>query len=266
VPNIFFDPGEQRADRVKELFARIARRYDLINDLQSVGLHRRWKRRLVQMAHPQQGERALDICCGTGDLALAFDREGVNVVGLDFSEPMLEIARRRSATSDSGSGNIRFVCGDAQDLPFQDGAFDIVTVGYGLRNLADWKAGLAEMARVAKPGGRVLVLDFGKPRNPVWRLLYFCYLRSLVPLLGLAFAGNASAYAYILESLKHYPAQDGVAARMRETGLLQVQVVEFLAGMMTINYGEKAGRRGSPSSSEASSALPTAKASDQNPT
>ena len=114
-----------------------------------------------------------------------------------------------------------------------------MTVGYGLRNLADWKTGLGEMQRVAKPGGRLVVLDFGKPDNALWRGLYFGYLRLFVPCLGRIFCGNASAYRYILESLKHYPAQKGVATQMRELGLVEMQIINLLGGIMSINYGEK---------------------------
>jgi demethylmenaquinone methyltransferase/2-methoxy-6-polyprenyl-1,4-benzoquinol methylase len=235
--NEFFSPGEQRAIKVNELFARIAPRYDLINDLQSLGLHRRWKRRLVADAAPQPGERALDICCGTGDLAFALAAGGAEVVGLDFNAPMLAVAARRLVSS--GVGVPRFMQGDAMALPFPDAQFDIVTVGYGLRNLASWETGLHEMVRVAKPDARLLVLDFGKPDHAVWRAVYFGYLRLFVPLLGLLVCWNASAYAYILESLRHYPAQSGVAARMRELGLTQVRVDNFLGGAMSINFGVK---------------------------
>lgn len=251
--NVFFDPGEHRAARVKDLFARIAPRYDLINDLQSLGLHRRWKRRLVELARPEPRLAALDVCCGTGDLALALARRGATVTGLDFAEPMLAIARHRGAETSDLPERPRFVPGDAQQMPFPDGAFDIVTVGYGLRNLTDWRAGLREMCRVARPGGRLLALDFGKPQNRLWRRLYFGYLRCFVPALGLLVAGSAGAYGYILESLKHYPAQAGVEAAMRELGLVNVRVVNFLGGVMSINYGEK------PSSS-----LPRAPTPDQN--
>jgi demethylmenaquinone methyltransferase/2-methoxy-6-polyprenyl-1,4-benzoquinol methylase len=248
--NRFFEPGEQRVGRVKDLFSQIASRYDLLNDLQSLGLHRYWKRRLVQLAAPQPGERALDLCCGTGDLTLALTCSGVETVGLDFSEQMLELARRKveklsrvqdQARKSQGSTLVpaRFVRGDALGAPFEDSAFNIVTMGYGLRNLSDWGEGLREMQRVASPGGRVLVLDFGKPDNWLWRNLYFGYLRMVVPCLGWLFCGDASAYAYILESLKHYPAQHGVAARMRELGLVNVRIVSFWHGIMTINYGEK---------------------------
>jgi demethylmenaquinone methyltransferase/2-methoxy-6-polyprenyl-1,4-benzoquinol methylase len=117
--------------------------------------------------------------------------------------------------------------------------FDIVTVGYGLRNLMNWETGLAEMQRVARPGARLVVLDFGKPANALWRNIYFGHLRCSVPLVGWLFCGNADAYAYILESLKHYPAQLAVAEKMRELKLVNVRVINLLGGAMAINYGEK---------------------------
>lgn len=239
--NTFFDPGEGRAAKVKQLFTRIAPRYDLINDLQSFGLHRFWKRRLVELARVEPGDRALDVCCGTGDLAFALARQGAYVTGVDFNEQMLAVAERRKAQAQSAPAPATtptFLQGDALRLPFPDSSFDIVSVGYGLRNLADWQGGLAEMRRVARPGGRLLVLDFGKPDQPLWRALYFGYLRLFVPLLGLVFCGSASAYAYILESLHHYPAQRGVDAELRRLGLEKVRVVNFLGGVMAINTAE----------------------------
>lgn len=232
--NQFYDPGDQRAQKVSDLFASIAPRYDLINDLQSFGLHRYWKQRVVRLARPQPGERALDLCCGTGDLALGLAGRGALVSGVDFSEPMLQVAARRSFKASPS-----FVRADAQRIPFRDHSFHIVTVGYGLRNLANWETGLREMHRVAMAGGRLLVLDFGKPDNALWRTLYFGYLRMFVPLLGKLFCGNAAAYSYILESLKQYPAQRGVASKMHELGLVKVRVVNLLGGVMSINYGEK---------------------------
>jgi len=242
----FFDPGDQRAAKVRDLFARIAPRYDLINDFQSFGLHRWWKRQVVRLACPQPDQRALDLCCGTGDLALALSRRGAQVTGLDFSEQMLATAatRQQHATRNTQHAprSPHFIRGDAQRIPFPDNSFDIVTVGYGLRNLASWETGLCEMRRVAKPGGRLLVLDFGKPDNALWRGLYFGYLKLFVPWLGRIFCSSAGAYAYILESLKHYPAQHAVAARMRELGLVNVKVVSLLGGAMSINYAEKDSR------------------------
>ena len=236
--NTFYEPGSQRAARVNDLFAGIAPRYDLINDVQSFGLHRLWKRRLVRLANPQAGEAALDLCCGTGDIALALARCGANVTGLDFSEPMLKVARLKNSKFQVPSS--KFIQGDAQQIPFPDHSFAIVTVGYGLRNLASFETGLREMQRVARPGGRLLVLDFGKPDNVLWRALYFGYLKLFVPLLGRIFCGNPAAYAYILESLKHYPAQRGVAETMRKLGLKNVRIINLLGGVMSINYAEKA--------------------------
>jgi demethylmenaquinone methyltransferase/2-methoxy-6-polyprenyl-1,4-benzoquinol methylase len=240
VSNIFCAPGEQRAAKVNDLFAAIARRYDLLNDVQSFGLHRRWKRRVIELAAVQSGDRALDLCCGTGDLALALARRGAEVTGLDFSPAMLEIAEaRRQRNFKSQISNLKFMPGDALQIPFPDASYDIVTVGYGLRNLANWEKGLAEMHRVAKPGARLVVLDFGKPANALWRGIYFAHLKCAVPLLGWIFCGNADAYAYILESLKQYPAQPAVAAKMRELKLVNVRIINFLGGAMAINYGEK---------------------------
>ena len=238
--NVFYTPGVQRAARVNDLFAAIARRYDLLNDLQSFGLHRRWKRRVAELAAVQPGGRALDLCCGTGDIAFALARRGAEVTGLDFSQKMLEVAEsRRLKNPELKTQKLIFIQGDAQQIPFSDATFDIVTVGYGLRNLMNWETGLAEMQRVARPGARLVVLDFGKPANALWRNIYFGHLRCSVPLVGWLFCGNADAYAYILESLKHYPAQLAVAEKMRELKLVNVHVINLLGGAMAINYGEK---------------------------
>ncbi len=238
--NAYYAPGDQRAAKVNDLFARIARRYDFLNDLQSFGLHRLWKRRVVKLAQIKTGARALDLCCGTGDISFALTRGGAETTGLDFSPQMLEVAaQRQSANSKLKIQNLKFIQGDAQQLPFPENSFDIVTVGYGLRNLTSWERGLDEMLRVAKPGARLIVLDFGKPANALWRAIYFTHLKMSVPLMGWLFCGDASAYAYILESLKHYPAQLAVAEKMRALKLNNVRVINLLGGAMAINYGEK---------------------------
>jgi len=240
VSNVFYAPGEQRAAKVSDLFAAIARRYDLLNDLQSFGLHRRWKHRVVELAAVRSGQRALDVCCGTGDIALALARGGAEVTGLDFSQAMLQIAEtRRLKKPQSAVANPKFMQGDAQQLPFPDNSFDAVTIGYGLRNLSSCETGLREMLRVARPGGRLVVLDFGKPPNALWRAIYFTHLEISVPPMAWLFSGNADAYAYILESLKHYPAQQGVAEKMQDLNLSNVRVINLLGGAMAINYGEK---------------------------
>ena len=236
--NAYYAPDATRATKVSALFARIAQRYDLINDLQSFGLHRLWKRRLVRLAAARPGLHALDLCCGTGDVAFALARAGAGVTGLDFSQEMLAMAKQRKPSA--GTGQVEFLHGDALQTPFPDAHFDVVTISYGLRNLADFTGGLREMHRVTRPGGRLVILDFGKPPNRLWRSLYFGYLRFAVPVFGRIFCGDAAAYAYILESLQHYPAQEGVATALRELGCANVGVTHLLGGAMSLNYAEKA--------------------------
>jgi demethylmenaquinone methyltransferase / 2-methoxy-6-polyprenyl-1,4-benzoquinol methylase len=250
VANPYYQPDQTRGQRVEDLFKSIAPRYDLINDLQSFGLHRIWKRRLAQLANLRPGMRALDVCCGTGDIAFALTRGGAKVVGVDFSQAMLEVAEARIGSLAKVNGHAPvgaseaaraplFIRGDGQHLPFGDNTFDGVTVGYGLRNLANWQHGLKEMSRVAKPGAPLLVLDFGKPANRVWRGLYFRYLGWCVPIFGRLFCKNAPAYAYILESLRYYPAQQGVAEHMRNLGCRDVRVINLIGGAMSINAAVK---------------------------
>jgi demethylmenaquinone methyltransferase/2-methoxy-6-polyprenyl-1,4-benzoquinol methylase len=244
VGNLYYQPGDQRAVKVSLLFSAIARRYDLLNDVQSFGLHRLWKRRVIELAQIKNGDRALDLCCGTGDIAFALARCGAITTGLDFSDKMLEVAGDRIRKFKSLASNSRFLTpdfiqGDAQQVPFPENSFEAVTIGYGLRNLSNWENGLEEMIRVAKPGGRLIVLDFGKPANWLWRKIYFAHLKCSVPLIGLLFCGRPSAYAYILESLKYYPGQLAVADKMRGMKLSNVRVIHLLGGAMAINYGEK---------------------------
>jgi demethylmenaquinone methyltransferase/2-methoxy-6-polyprenyl-1,4-benzoquinol methylase len=239
VASKFYVEGDARAARVEDLFAAIAPRYDLINDLQSFGLHRLWKRRLIRLAGIRPGELALDVCCGTGDVAFALAAAGATVTGFDFSEPMLAVARNRARAVAPGASPV-FQQGDALNLPFADASFDVVTISYGLRNLADFDRGVRELARVLRPGGRLLVLDFGKPDNALWRWGYFQYLRWLVPIFGRLFCGDGDTHGYILESLKKYPAQRGVDAKLAELGWTDRRVVNLLGGVMGINYGRRA--------------------------
>ncbi|HAB15727.1 MAG TPA: bifunctional demethylmenaquinone methyltransferase/2-methoxy-6-polyprenyl-1,4-benzoquinol methylase UbiE [Verrucomicrobiales bacterium] len=237
VPGKYYVPSDARADRVADLFATIAPRYDLINDLQSLGLHRWWKRRMIRLAQIQQSDQALDVCCGTGDVAFQMAAAGAEVTGVDFSEPMLSVARSRGAKLGS---QVRFLRGDALALPFSDSSFDVLTISYGLRNLADWEAGLKEFKRVLKPGARLLVLDFGKPDLAAWRWLYFQYLRHGVPRFGRWFFGDADTHGYILDSLIAYPAQRGVDAGLRQLGFGETRIFNLFGGIMAINLARKA--------------------------
>ncbi len=250
----YYSPGHDRAERVRALFGQIAKRYDLINDIQSLGLHRIWKRQLVRRARITPGTRVLDVCCGTGDLALAMARIGAKVIGIDFCAPMLAVASARS-TADAArrDGNrLQLAQADAQELPFVDGAFDVVTISYGLRNLADLDRGLAEFLRVLRRGGRLLILDFGRPDSALWRRAYEAYLGCVVPLFGWLFAADSAAYAYILDSLKRYPAQRGVDDKLRGLGCQRVEIVDFMGGAMSLNLAENSRSPGSGSDGDES--------------
>ena len=228
----YYQPGAERSTRVRALFDRIAARYDLINDLQSFGLHRFWKRRMLILAAVRKRETALDVCCGTGDLAEALHSAGARTIGCDFSRAMLSVAHRRQPS-------IPYLQADALKLPFTNAQFNIITIGYGLRNLANFQHGISELLRVLKPGGRLLILDIGKPRNALWRTIYFSYLQIIVPLFGLIFCADAAAYSYILQSLRQYPAQDGVSSLLRDSGCEQIEVFNFLGGVMSIHRATK---------------------------
>ena len=215
-------------EKVRELFAKIARRYDLLNDIMSIGLHRRWKRRLVKLSGEPRD--VLDLCCGTGDIALMFR---ARVIGADFTEEMLCVARARRQSQ------VSWVRADALRLPFADGSFDVVSVGYGLRNLADIERGLREILRVLRPEGKLLSLDFGKPENRLLRSLYFGYLRTVLPALGRIYCGDPDTHGYILVSLQNYGAQRGIRELMEKSGYRKCGFEEFCGGTMAINFGSK---------------------------
>src|SRR5512135_1263784 len=222
------------------MFSRLAGRYDLLNDVMSLGLHRLWKRDAVEIALAGRTApaRVLDLCCGTGDLAFIAEgllAAGSRVVGLDFTLPMLAVARgRRSAPGREPA----FAQGDAMRLPFPDASFDAVTMGYGLRNVADPLRCLGEVRRVLAPGGRVVVLDFGKPGHPFPRALYGAFLKGAMPVVGWLFHGDADTYRYIPESLDRYPAQRGVRDLMERAGLAGARYEDRLLGTMGLNVGE----------------------------
>jgi demethylmenaquinone methyltransferase / 2-methoxy-6-polyprenyl-1,4-benzoquinol methylase len=237
VTNKYLSYDPQRAPKVRELFTRIATRYDLVNDVMSFGLHRRWKRQTMEMAlRGRTNPKVLDLCCGSGDLSfLAEDLGAGSVAGADFTLAMLAVARRRRVRDASAAV---FLQADALRLPFRDGAFDVITIGYGLRNIADIPAALAEMRRVLAPGGRAVILDFGKPSNPLAGLLYRGFLHTMMPAVGWLFHGDPETYLYIPESLERFPAQRGVEKLMRDAGFGKVWYEERLLGTMGINLGE----------------------------
>ncbi|HEY1434822.1 MAG TPA: ubiquinone/menaquinone biosynthesis methyltransferase [Thermoanaerobaculia bacterium] len=242
--NKYLSYDAERAPKVRAMFSRLAWRYDLVNDLMSFGLHRRWKRQAAALALEGSGRghpaRVLDLCCGSGDLCFLAEEGGAGpVVGADFTLPMLAVARRRRA---EGGRRSAFVQADALALPFRDGAFDVLTVGYGLRNIADIPAALSEMRRVLAPTGRAVVLDFGKPDNAVIGGLYRRFLDTLTPLIGRVFHGDPETYRYIPASLERYPAQRGVERLMRDAGFTNVRYENRFFGAMGINVGDAGAR------------------------
>ncbi len=219
---------------VRRLFATIADRYDLITVVLSYGQDRRWKRRLVGLAAPRPGERALDLACGTGDIAFEIARRGVSVTGLDLTRRMIELARAKRAAPPAA-----FLVGDMMALPFAGSSFDLVTAGYGLRNVPVIPTALAEIHRVLKPGGRFLSLDFNRPENSFVRAIYLSYLTLVGSALGLVLHGDPDTYRYIPETIRPYPGGARVASMMRDHGFADARYLPVLAGFMAIHVARK---------------------------
>lgn len=220
---------------MRGLFATIADRYDLITKVLSYGQDARWKRALLSRADVRPGERALDLAAGTGDIAFAAAARGARTVGLDITHRMLQLAVAKSSAA-------RFITGDMTSLPFAASSFDLVTTGYGLRNVPDLDTAIAEIARVLKPGGRLLSLDFNRPENPIVRSAYLMYLSVVGASLGWVLHRDPDTYRYIPESIKRYPGARGVAARLAARGFDQVAVIPMLFGLMSIHVARRSDR------------------------
>jgi demethylmenaquinone methyltransferase / 2-methoxy-6-polyprenyl-1,4-benzoquinol methylase len=233
------DSPASKAPYVRRLFHTIADRYDFITVLLSFGLDAGWKRRLVDLAGPLQGARALDLACGTGDIAFQLARRGATVAGLDITHRMVEIAQ--SKVQDAPAA---FVVGDMMALPFRSAAADAVTTGYGLRNVPGLDAAIVEIARVLKPGGRLLSLDFNRPGWAPIRVVYLAYLTLVGSALGLVLHRDPDTYRYIPESVRRYPGAHGVADRLRQNGFDEVRVIPILLGFMTLHVAVRAGGAG----------------------
>ncbi len=205
--------GTLSPDAVRSMFDRIAPVYDAMNRVMTVGLDRRWRRLSVELV-VQPGDRVLDACCGTGDLALEAERQGGRVVGLDFSERMLERARRKSRS-------IEWVQGDLLVLPFADGSFDAATVGFGVRNVADLELGLRELRRVLRPGGRLAVLEITQPRGRL-KPFFGLWFDRIVPVLGKVLPGGG-AYSYLPASVRRFPGAEELAAKLEHAGFADVR-------------------------------------------
>ncbi|MGH2990610.1 MAG: bifunctional demethylmenaquinone methyltransferase/2-methoxy-6-polyprenyl-1,4-benzoquinol methylase UbiE [Solirubrobacterales bacterium] len=228
------------ASQVRGMFDRIAGVYDLMNTAMTAGLHHRWRRLAADRAELGSGDSALDACCGTGDLAIELARRtgpSGRVVGCDFSEPMLELARTKAA--DAGMPEIEFEWADALELPYEDRCFDAVTVGFGVRNLAEIERGIGELARVLRPGGRLVILEITQPRRPPLSWFHGLWFERIVPRLG-ALAGDSAAYSYLPESVKRFPPPGELAAIMDRAGLERIRWTVLAGGIIAIHSGARA--------------------------
>jgi len=224
---------------VRRLFATIADRYDLMTVVLSYGLDRRWKRRLIDRAAIGPADRVLDLACGTGDLLVAAAERARSAVGVDITHRMLQLARERVNRGEGAAPH--FVVADMLALPFGAPRFTMVSTGYGLRNVPDLRAALSEIERVLLPGGRFVSLDFNRPRHPVVRAAYLAYLTVVGAVLGFILHGDPDTYRYIPESIRLYPGAEGVKRLMEEAGLVDVQILPVLGGLMAIHTAMKPG-------------------------
>jgi demethylmenaquinone methyltransferase/2-methoxy-6-polyprenyl-1,4-benzoquinol methylase len=227
---------EDHARRVREMFARISPRYDLLNHLLSGNIDKRWRRKVVRNLSPLLPENAvvLDVACGTGDLSIEiFEAKGSRVVGIDFCRPMLELAKKKTQA-------IPFVEGDALHLPFADRSFDLVTIGFGLRNLSGTNAGLRELHRVLKPRAYAAVLEFSQPTVSGLRHFIAFYNARVLPRIGGWLSGSRSAYEYLPDSISKFPNQQELAALMRDVGFDNVRFENLTGGVAALHMGQRA--------------------------
>jgi demethylmenaquinone methyltransferase / 2-methoxy-6-polyprenyl-1,4-benzoquinol methylase len=233
--------GVPEPREVESMFARIAGRYDFLNRVLSAGIDQRWRRRTVRLAEelagPLAGRPVLDVCCGTGDLTLAFRSRGARAVGVDFTAAMLARAHPKR-----GADRVLFGLGDALRLPVADASVDVASVAFGLRNVADRRRGLSELARVLRPGGVALVLEFTLPRARVLRGVYGFYFTRVLPRIGAIVSGDGAAYDYLPDSVRTWPAPDVLEAEMAGAGLERCGHVLLSGGIAALHYGRRPDR------------------------
>lgn len=234
-----FETPDRKRAHVRALFAAIADWYDFITVVLSYGQDARWKAKLVSLANVRPGEQALDLACGTGDIALAVAARGARSVGLDITMRMLRIAGEKTRAAARSNQRVGLLAGDMTDLPFRPAAFDLVTIGYGLRNVPDLPTAIDEIARVLKPGGRMLSLDFNRPQSALVCAAYLAYLTAVGSTLGWILHRDPDTYRYIAESIRRYPGANGVAHQLRTRGFTEVRVVPLLFGLMSLHVAER---------------------------
>ncbi len=233
----------QAPERIRGMFAAIARTYDPLNHLLSLNQDKSWRRFTVELVGARPGDRVLDVCTGTADLAIELSRAvgpTGEVVGTDFCESMVRVGVPKAAAT--ASSRVRLGVADTLRLPFKDAAFRGATVGFGIRNVADLSAGIREMARVVAPGGRVAILEFTQPANPLFRFVYYVYFLILLPILGnLVTGGKRNAYGYLPRSVLKFPDRENLRRIVEECGLADVRVHARSFGIITVHVGTKRG-------------------------
>ncbi|MCC9195687.1 demethylmenaquinone methyltransferase [Arthrobacter sp. zg-Y820] len=226
---------DKRPDEVAAMFDDVAPNYDIVNDVLSLGQTRRWRRIVVDAVGAAPGQRVLDLAAGTGTSSEPYADAGINVVACDFSLGMLKVGKRRRP-------DIDFVAGDATNLPFEDNSFDASTISFGLRNVNEPKKALAEMLRVTKPGGRLVIAEFSSPTQPAWRTIYTEYLMRALPPIARVVASNPDAYVYLAESIRAWPNQDQLAGWITESGWENVAYRNLTGGIVAVHRAVKPGR------------------------
>jgi demethylmenaquinone methyltransferase/2-methoxy-6-polyprenyl-1,4-benzoquinol methylase len=234
-------PWAEKAERVRAVFSSVAGRYDVMNDLMSFGVHRLWKQFTLSLTGLREGQSALDVAGGTGDLTRGLARQvgkSGRVVLSDINPSMLEAGRDRLL--DLGhAGNVEYLVADAERLPFEEASFDCVTIGFGLRNVTDKAAALGSMYRVLKPGGQLLVLEFSKPVVPGLKPVYDAYSFQLLPLMGRLVAGDAASYRYLAESIRMHPDQEALLGMLEDAGFRQARYHNLTGGIVAVHRGYK---------------------------
>lgn len=230
----------EKGEKIQEMFGTIAPRYDFLNRLLSFGIDRRWRTKAVQLLKYHEGSRILDVATGTGDVALEIARNtppSVSITGADFCREMVELGQVKVAGSPY-AGRIDFRVAPCEDLPFPDNTFDSITIAFGIRNVVDRRLGLAEMWRVLRPGGRMIILEFSTPRSQLFRQIYYFYFKHLLPMIGGLFS-RYNAYKYLPDSVLEFPSQEEFARMIAETGFSNVQTRELTFGIASIYSGDK---------------------------
>jgi demethylmenaquinone methyltransferase/2-methoxy-6-polyprenyl-1,4-benzoquinol methylase len=230
----------EKGEKIQQMFGTIAPRYDFLNRMLSFGIDRRWRKKAVRLLKYREGARILDVATGTGDVALEIARTtppSVRITGADFCKEMVDLGQIKVAQSPY-AGRIDFKVAPCEDLPFPNETFDSITIAFGIRNVVDRKLGLAEMWRVLRPGGRMIILEFSTPRSQLFRQIYYFYFRRLLPVIG-GFFSKYNAYKYLPDSVLEFPSHEEFSAMIEDAGFRSVHIKELTFGIASIYVGDK---------------------------